>query len=267
MTLTKHPPTGSYKDILDKLERAEKHFADFESLLSDFRLKNPDAFRAAGNRATDEFSYYIVSVPAIPNDIRIVVGDALQNLRSVLDYLIWAILQPKPLGKGINQIGFPIFETAAQYEHQFAGKVPGAGKLLKEAIDRIKPYKAGNLWLWRLHRLNIKDKHRLLLAAAFVQVGRAFLPSGEEGAVRLGDSPIGRTFRFVMDRHPPVPLKAGDKLFTVPYAKAKEHMHPILDVAFNETGISEGLPIYLCFRMMHAEVKRAIRDLAGFIKS
>ena len=46
-------------------------------------------------------------------------------------------------------------------------KIGGAREKAIDNILQTKPYKGGNQALWRLHALNIRDEHRLLLTAAF----------------------------------------------------------------------------------------------------
>jgi hypothetical protein len=59
--------------------------------------------------------------------------------------------------------------STPEEEKSFARKVKGMRKEASDLIRMIKPYKGADDTLWRLHRLNNIDKHRLLVTVgAFV---------------------------------------------------------------------------------------------------
>jgi hypothetical protein len=99
------------------------------------------------------------------NDCALIIGDVLHNLRSSLDYLQYEVVH---LCGGVSTkwTRFPIQETRE------ALVAPLKGALERSQItpvvhdfilDTIKPYQIGNYSLWALHRLNIADKHELLV--------------------------------------------------------------------------------------------------------
>jgi hypothetical protein len=138
-----------------------------------------------------------------------------------------------------------------------------------DAIDATKPYKGGNDQLWRLHRLNNIDKHRLL-----VTVGAAFR-SFNVGAHLMGQmikAGIGMHLGLKPGAEIPVPdiylsptdklfpVRAGSELFTdMPDAEVNYKMNFLIDIAFGEPGISEGEPL--------VETLRGTLDLVGNIVS
>ena len=66
-----------------------------------------------------------------------------------------------------KNFGFPIGNSAEHYAGLRDRKVKGALRpdAIKE-IDRHKPYKGGNPALWKLHKLYIVGKHRLLMTVS-----------------------------------------------------------------------------------------------------
>jgi hypothetical protein len=66
------------------------------------------------------------------------------------------------------QFFFPIAECVRKHEAQLNGELNGIlGKKVTESIRRVQPYAGGKAHgdtLWRLHQLDIIDKHRLLIA-------------------------------------------------------------------------------------------------------
>jgi hypothetical protein len=234
-----------------KAERAIKHIGDVEKvLLKAFPggRRQPYAIRFEDDLNKQERSYYIVSVPDVPLEVTLIVGDVLQNLRSSLDHLACHLIR-KGNGTVTTQSGFPIASDATKYLPSFFDrKIAGMWQEAKDAIHAIKPYKGGNDTLWRIHELNKIDKHRLLLTACSTHVGRSSTPSE-----RL------RMQKIFTDSHPGlrapnlrghlmsipirIPLKAGDILCTVPHSELEQNMKFLIDVAFNEPQIIECKPI------------------------
>jgi len=197
----------------------------------------------------EERTYYVVNVPDVPLPVSLIAGDVLQNLRSSLDHLACHLVK-RAGGRVTLQTCFPIANGPDEYmSPRFRRKVEGMRQEAIDAIDVIEPYKGGKgAILWRLHRLNNIDKHRLLLTACSTHVGHSSTQSE-----RLA---MQKTF---MDSHPGqrapslrghlvsvplgVPLKAGDKLHTVPHSELEENMQFLIDVAFDEPDVIECRPI------------------------
>ena len=122
-----------------------------------------------------------------------------------------------------------------------------------KAINAIKPYQGGDDALWRLHRLNIIDKHRTLITvgSAFrsVNIGAMMFRqmqrdlSSDPDWAGIIDMPPLDVFYGVADRM--CPLKQGDILFIDkgPNAEVDEQMQFRFDVAFGESQIAEGEPV------------------------
>jgi hypothetical protein len=89
------------------------------------------------------------------------VGDIAHNLRTALDHLMCHTLVVA--GSAItSRDAFPISESLARYESRRDGFVNRVRPSVIEALDLLKPYKGGNLDLWRIHELDRIDKHRAL---------------------------------------------------------------------------------------------------------
>jgi hypothetical protein len=259
-----------YRQVSAKYQRANKHIEDFKSFVDVFRQSNPCSIRVERDEQAGEVSYFIASVPEIPVECSLLLGDALQNLRSALDYAAYFLVK-RYSGETTTKTGFPIGESAQEYQAAFARKVPSAGQFAKEAIDRMRPYKGGNEHLWQLHRLNNIDKHRLLLTVCLTNPGRLMTPSEKDSFIqrhgaatdRIG-KPIRYTFRQVIGA-PVVPMKEGHKLLTIPITDANEQMGFVFDISLNEPDLPEGTPISLLLGFISSEVGICIRTLAPFL--
>lgn len=240
-----------------KIDRAKHHILDLEQQVSAFLDTKPYKVGAKRDPQTRKPIYYIVSVAETPISIAAIAGDALQNLRSALDHLAYRLVL-SGLGSPPNHpeyIAYPIADSQAQYPSLRDGKVKGARQDAKNAIDATKPYLGGNDTLWRLHKLNNIDKHRLLLT-----VGSAFrsLDLGAEMQRLMKEafpeSKIASVEMPPMFIHPAdrlFPLKAGDELYIGgPDHAINEKMQFRFDVALGEPGIIDGEPLVKTFHDM-----------------
>ena len=104
--------------------------------------------------------YELPEFESIRNNIALVAGDAIHNVRTALDY-VWcdAIVTPSKFSK------FPVYPNLGQLE---AG-LKGTGlhianpRLFRLMMEEIRPFRDGGNVLYLLHHFDIKDKHSLLL--------------------------------------------------------------------------------------------------------
>lgn len=236
--------------LLAKSERAIKHIGDLENvLLKAFPggRRQPYGIRFKDDLNTQERTYYVESVPEVPLEVTLIVGDVLQNLRSALDHLACHLIR-KGAGTITSQSCFPIAGDAAKYVPSFFHrKIEGMRQEAKDAIHAIKPYKGGNDALWRIHELNKIDKHRLLLTACSTHIGRSATPSERTQLQQLFmDSHPGQSapnLKGHLISIPSVPLKAGDKLCTIHHSELEQDVKFLIDVALDEPQIIECQPV------------------------
>jgi hypothetical protein len=232
-----------------KVHRAKQHVSDVERQVATFLESKPYQVGTKRELETTKLIYYVVGVAEAPVNIAAVTGDALQNLRSALDHLAYRLVV---VGLGTipsnpKYIEFPIADSQRQYPSLRDGKVKGARQPAKDAIDAVKPYPGGNDGLWRLHKLNNIDKHRLLLT-----VGSAFrsVDLGAHMAMLMREMwPSDRALPtlpslFARPADRLFPLKIGDELFIGGSDdKVNEQMRFNFDVALGEPGIMNGEPL------------------------
>lgn len=255
-----------------KVERAKQHIRDLDIAVKSFFDTKPYVVGTKRNPQTPQLTYYMVSVGETPTTLTAIAGDVLQNLRSALDHLAYQLVL---VGSGVSgptrHTCFPISDDAAIYKVETPRKVRGMLPAAIEAIDAIKPYKGGNDTLWRLHRLNNVDKHRLLittgsafraldLGSYMTQMLQRFIPPGSPlGAIE----PLPAFYRPA-DRM--FPLKAGDELFIggsddVP----NEKMGFAFDIAFGEPQVVEGEPLLDTLQQMADLVDNLILAFKPFL--
>lgn len=257
----------AYEQVSAKCDRADKHIDEFNLRLEEFRRDNPDVFRREKDPKTGDVSFYVEKIPDLPTDIPAIAGDAIHNLRVALDHLVWKLVEAAG-NTPTDKTGFPIFDTPAQYKRSSPAKVDGIHKLAKKKLDGIYPYKSGNRTLWQLHRLDVIDKHHLLLALGFSNFARTMTPSERADAIAAsapGQPNPQRLGIFVGPTIPTEPLKAGSKLLTVPASEATDDMGFFVDISINERGVAENANLYFLLNMLRSEVQRIIFDFAPYL--
>lgn len=243
---------GKVSSAEAKIKRAEKHINEIEDELLAFGNKNPYKVTAERDSNTRELIYRMVEV-GDPPDIAAAVGDALHNLRSALDHVICAF------SSNVNgSTGFPLIDPAkkaSERKNTFDSKISSLSPDGKKIVERFNPHDRIDPDLWRLHQLDILDKHKTLatVAASFglldVSGHTAFLKYGRRYTVQRAADGHGFTARIAVENYVGptrrvFPLKAGDVIHVDPLdAEPDQDIDFRFSVVLNEPGIAEGLSI------------------------
>jgi hypothetical protein len=127
-----------------KIERAKKHILDLESVVIPFFDDNP---YTCTTELHPDIPWYIVrleTIKALPETIPVMIGDAVHNLRSALDHLVWQLVEA---GGGVpnEHTHFPIVGPGTKASQRYTSAVgqgeiskmrPGADKIL-EAVQTV----------------------------------------------------------------------------------------------------------------------------------
>lgn len=155
-----------FRSARDKIERARHHFVDLQSELREYKSRKP--FQLIEVADGDSVEIQVRVTERIPTAITLVLGDCVHNLRSALDHIVYEAVAKA----GTSNCDFPIWSRASNEFTQkdwktfVRNKVQGGNAAaLRRYLETLRPYVGGNdEYLWVLHRLDIIDKHRLLLA-------------------------------------------------------------------------------------------------------
>ena len=256
-----------------KVDRAKEHVDYLKVLSKKFLDSRPYQVYPNHNSQTGECEWFLTKDAAIPAEISLVAGDAIQNLRSTLDHLVWQLIIvnnkiPKP---GVT--GFPITETAQEYiTSKIRRKIEGVSQAAECAIDALKPYKAGNDPLWRLHCMNNIDKHRLILSAASAMALHHLLPSQKREITKIffgsnptATSPPDLTNTFIKPATATFPLEVGKKFFSLPESEMENDFTFRLGIAFNEPGIVQGESIVDTVQQLFSLVDNIVNVFAPLL--
>lgn len=253
-------------DIAVKVERAKEHLAQLDFAVRAFLETNPYTVGTKNDPQTRKLIYYVTEIKPVPQRIAAIAGDILQNLRSALDHLAHQLVLANR-GKPTVDTCFPVFDDAAKYKAGVQRKIQGMSDAAIRAIDAIKPYEGGNDTLWKIHKLNNIDKHRLVLT-----VGSAFQSVDLGAHVIRRAAEINPAFAgidlhaFFKPADRLFPLKVGDELLIdAPDAKVNEKVQFAFDIAFGEPGILEGAPLIDTLKGFAEEVDGLILDFAPLL--
>jgi hypothetical protein len=168
---------GRIDKIRHKIERAKKHIQDLDLAKRAFLDSSPNPYVVESHYYSErgdkgQTIYRVVSMEPVPEPIPLITGDAIHNLRSALDHLAYCLADvSSPHGFDESVSFFSISECVNKHEAQLGGKIKGILRQdIIEAIRRVEPYEGGKGHgdtLWRLHQLDIIDKHRLLIAVSY----------------------------------------------------------------------------------------------------
>ena len=119
------------------------------------------------------FSVFAQMLKPLPDDLPLIVGDALHNLRDCLDHLIFAISRKNPTLTAADEesVSFPIWDWAVKLDAQPIRFLnwPATAEVCYLAPEPTHlPNSEHPLWL--LNKMNNRDKHR---EVAFKPAARA----------------------------------------------------------------------------------------------
>lgn len=165
-----------------KIDRAKKHLSDLESVLRDHIRSDPYRLVCEYKRAPEiksdyvdlppppmAYHYRIETLSPLPDEVSLVFGDVVHNLRVALDLMAYDLIVQN--GGSEKFTGFPFHEEAWNLKDALEkGPISVVPKEIKDLLwSDIQPYRSGKGdSLWHMNRLDIIDKHRLLLATEHI---------------------------------------------------------------------------------------------------
>jgi hypothetical protein len=199
-----------------------------------------------------KFIYQVKSTNTIPNNISLILGDALHNYRSALDHIVFKISEFHGLvtPENIRNFYFPVSLSKEKYHESYLRCMfeqhlpPG----FITTLDECEPYKGGNCNLYELHELNIIDKHRKTVTLGFS--GENILVHGTVISLNSGNEK----------------LEVGQNLLTIDFSKVDEIRHPeiSLHLCFS-AGEHVGKPVQNLLNVIQSSVERIIQKFSEVV--
>jgi hypothetical protein len=160
-------PMPRFRGSRLKVERADKHIADINSLLEVFI--GSDFYDLTIDKDFDTGENILrcnIKTRMEEEKIALIIGDALHNLRSALDLLYYETVGLCN-GTATKWTRFPFADTRDQLVGRSLNPALEKKQITRNVynliLNIVKPYEGGNVALWTLDDLNITDKHQLLI--------------------------------------------------------------------------------------------------------
>lgn len=261
-----------------RIERARKHLRELEGEVNAFLATEPYKVGVKRDPDTRRMIYYVTEVRDTPAPLGAIAGDVIHSARTALDHLAYQLVlvgtgRPGPF----KRVYFPIADSAVEYEAAKTKETTLMPAAAMAAIDALKPYRGGNDVLWRLHRLDDVDKHRVLLTVGSnfesVNVAPVVAPPPVGSAPDLTGSMEGsgwppdkiasvrelaaKMALFSKPADRPFSLTVGaELLIDAPDAEPNPAIQFRLGVALSEPSVIDGEPMVETLQAMIATVEK-----------
>ena len=153
-------------DIELKLGRARTHIAEFRTKAA--AIRNGYCIIKPEEDQERQMTVMRISIePKAPDELRLMAGDALFNLRAALDYIITqAVLSNRQTPTRSNQ--FPIAQDAKSFQSLESRQLAGVSDEVRAILEKFQLYHPGNEPLRVLSKLHNPDTHQRLNLTAVV---------------------------------------------------------------------------------------------------
>jgi hypothetical protein len=150
-----------------KVKRAKRHISDLNAEIGAFLKRDPYRIVLENNAETRKLGWIVRITEELSDQIPLIVGDAIHNLRTALDLLACDLVRLN--GGNIKKVDFPFASEGDSLNKRIKErKIHRAGPDIVQIIKCLKPYKGGDNALWAIHDLDITDKHQLILPVVFL---------------------------------------------------------------------------------------------------
>lgn len=182
-----------------KIARAKQHIADVERLCSVFYDSQPHRIFTEHDAQGPGYTIKLRLEKPVPDEIALVVGDAIYQMRSSLDVLA-CCLATANRAKDTKGTYFPFAGSAAEFMLPATQrKIQKLSAAHRQIIHHWKPYQGGNNVLWILNRLANIDRHnRLVTVGGFggdikslrLTGGQYYIPASAAGRQSLDEDVV-----------------------------------------------------------------------------
>ena len=259
-----HPLNG----VRAKIQRAEEHIKNLEREVNSFLSQKPPPFEIIGEHQNDgrEYAYVVKKVPVVPLRFAVIVGDAIHNLRSCLDHLLYALIV-KNGGTPTNQTQFPICSSVNKFEDACSrGRIKGVSASAEELIRLAQPYNSptpDDTFIAALDELSVLDKHRLpIVIATAATLGHqiVFKDAPNYVGAKIDTTVIGLPDHR---KQPWAVAKEGEVLFSLRFEKPAPHVEAdiefIVQIAFEKVGRARLQEVTKVLSQIHDATKIGVR--------
>jgi hypothetical protein len=259
---------NAWAKLTSKLDQADEHIFNLKIAWDGFVESGAYPIESEDDPDTGERIYRIVNVAPIDPSFPLIIGDAINNIRSALDHLAYHLVQLGPAP--IEKVYFPIGKRSKEFETDSGGIKQRLRSDAIKPLSEIKAYQEGSdELLWQLDCINNIDKHRLLLTVSAQNRFHSMRPSEAREAYAdfLGvegiESAISGGNIHTLRWNPILDLKPRDILARVPKHEVQEKMQFPIEIAFGESRILKGYPVIVTLNRMFDRVRYIINKFGS----
>jgi len=160
------------EEVLLKVKRAKHHIADIDRQTHEFFASPSDPYPVVKeiDSETGDLVFKLGKCSPIPEDFPLIIADAIQNLRTSLNHLVFHLIRSNGNVPSSSST-FPFCKSAEQYKTESPRKIKGVAPETTKIFDALRPYPGGNDALYGLHDMSNIEKHRLLFVCGGMHVG------------------------------------------------------------------------------------------------
>jgi len=185
----------------------------------------------------------------LPDEFATIAADAVDNLRSALDQIWYAIAIVSEAIKPSREANFPFADNLTKFERILIKGCKNFPKDILAHLRSFQPYKGGNDLLWALNRICAANKHRMLAPIGILVGGIQINKMTFRGTGGIPFPTWDRT------KHEIIYAIVG------PNGNIEYDINIIFDIAFNEVEIVSGQPVIAVLRNLATIVKNIIINL------
>jgi hypothetical protein len=259
--------TSPVGGVWRKIERADQHIKDLDRLRHRFGdEKKSKAVLCQVDPEDPEYVVWRLVDTRVPDGIRLILGDAVHNLRSALDYLVDILVRANEATPG-TYTAFPVWRKRGvpgrrPFGSLVAGKVRGVAPEVAYVFNALEAYEGGaHQALWTLDQLDILDKHRLPLLVTTCIAKRGV-------RVRVDNPDYSSRPVYLSFYYPTQHLKDGDVLGRLPRRgepKLDDRMKFAFDIALGEPEVLRGELVIPALAQMRKAVIETVREFRVFL--
>lgn len=219
-------------------------------------------FRLEEAEGEDGMIHSLVRIDRYPPDEwSLLVGDIVHNARSALDHLAWRLVESCG-ATPTEHTSFPITDAPDSYSNRLRADLKGTTPEVRAAVKGLAPWKTGDRKLWQLHKLNIIDKHRLL-----IPVGASNPSVGLQAGMNFDGEYIETPMVYYGSDGRQFPLKDGDVVLRTGKGAGTQDFEMTLrheirfDVAFGDRDVVDGQPLVATLRDLVIHASQVVEPL------
>lgn len=180
-----------------------------------------------------------------PEQWKITTGEIIHHLRAALDLWVHDLIV-KNGNTPTKETSFPIFDKETDFRKFASTKLVGIDSKSLTFIMGLNLFQSGNQTIWKLHKLDIEDKHHKLIITGsahksvvidFGQMFRGMHPGKEFPDMPIALQPADRDF----------PLQDGSILYRVPAEARESHPSKLpkyeFEIAYSDGNIVKDEPL------------------------